>query len=105
VPPQLVARTRRKYVPGNTNELTDVALPTGNVPRFDAPALVPATTVYENGAVPVAGAPQLTVMLLPDRVTDGLVGTVGAIHGVPTVNEISFDVALPPAFDACTRAK
>ena len=102
-PHGLAARTRKKYDPAGTAELAVVMLPAGNVPRFDAPALGPASIEYVNGLDPVAGAPQLTVMMFPARLTDGFVGGVGAMH--PTVNEISFDVAVPLALDACTRAK
>jgi hypothetical protein len=58
-----------------------------------------------NGADPTAGGAQFTVITDPLRVAVTLVGALGGTHGVPTVNEISFDMADPLTLLACTRAK
>jgi hypothetical protein len=48
----------------------------------------------------VAGGAQFTVIVPPARVVVTLVGGPGETHGAPKVNEISFEIALPAAFDA-----
>src|SRR5918996_3187028 len=54
-PARLRARTRTKYVPGGADAVTAGVRPSGNVPMSVAPAVVPASSTYEEGAPPSIG--------------------------------------------------
>src|SRR5262249_3913270 len=73
------ARTRTKNVPGRTlSAVNDVAgLPVEKTAASVPPLKVPASMRYEDGALPLDGAPQLRNTDEPDANPDRLVGAPG----------------------------
>ena len=106
VPHALFARTRMKYVPGDSVPVVaDVAvLPVSVDAMFDAPELVPISTMYEVGE-PAAAFHERKIDE-PFTVAVKPVGGDGTVHGAEIVNVTSFEaVPVPQAFFPLTRAK